>query len=81
MSKQTNKQAALPAPANETASEAKSNKANHSVYSIPASREDKEYFLNMARHTGLSQKDLLTKAVEALKSGPPLPAALPIKLS
>ena len=67
-------QKTLPAPA--TAA-----KGTPAIYSIPAHKEDKEYFLNESIRTGLSQKDLLKAAVEALKKGPKIPNALPIKLA
>jgi spore germination protein GerM len=60
---------ALPAPSSDT-----------KLYSVPCHKADKEYLLNEALRTGLSQKDLLAKAIDALKKGPRIPNALPIKL-
>lgn len=50
------------------------------VYSTPCSKADKEYLLNESQRTGLSQKELVAKAIEALKAAPAIPNALPIKL-
>jgi hypothetical protein len=50
------------------------------VFSCPISRQSKEWILNESARTGLSQKEILNRAIAALRKGPPLPTALPIKL-
>jgi len=50
------------------------------LYSSPVHKADKEFLLNESTRTGLSQKDIIGKALEALRKGPRIPNALPIKL-
>lgn len=50
------------------------------VYSTPVSKDAKEFILNEASRTGLSQKGIIDAALTALKAGKQLPNAMPIKL-
>lgn len=63
----------LPAPATTT-------KASDKLYSTPIFKDDKEFLLNESTRTGLSQKEIVKRAIIALKRGTPIPNAMPIKL-
>lgn len=49
------------------------------LFSAPVHKADKEFLLNECLRTGLSQKDIIKAAIEALSKSP-LPNAMPIKL-
>jgi len=51
-----------------------------SIYSVPVTKEDKEFLLNESARTGLSQKELVKRAVIQLKLGPSIASALPVRL-
>lgn len=51
-----------------------------SVYSTPVSKEAKQFLMNESARTGLSQKELVDKAIVQLQRGPRLPTVLPIQL-
>lgn len=50
------------------------------VYSAPVYKEDKEFLLNESIRTGLSQKEIIGRAIKELQKGSRIPQALPIKL-
>jgi hypothetical protein len=51
-----------------------------SVYSTPVSKEAKQFLINESARTGLSQKELVDKAIVQLQRGPRIPTVLPIQL-
>ena len=51
-----------------------------SVYSAPVSKEAKQLLMNESARTGLSQKELIDRAVTALLAGSRIPSAMPIQL-
>ena len=53
---------------------------NNKLYSVPVHKSDKEFLMNEALRTGLSQKDIVSRAIDALQQGKPIPGALPVKL-
>jgi len=55
-------------------------KQDSKLFSTPIHKADKEFLLNEAIRTGLSQKDIIQRAIEALKNGKQIPNAMPIKL-
>lgn len=55
-------------------------KSNPAIYSLPCNKEEKEFVLNESVRTGLTQKELVKRAFDALKKGPRIPNAMPIKL-
>ena len=54
--------------------------AAKSIYSAPVSKEAKQFLLNESARTGLSQKELVDRAIDALQAGSRIPAAMPIQL-
>ena len=50
------------------------------LYSAPVHVADKEFLINEAARTGLSQKDIVARAIAALRKHAPIPMAMPIKL-
>ena len=50
------------------------------VYSAPVSAETKTFVMNESNRTGLTQKELIDKAIAALKAGPKIPNAAPVQL-
>ena len=55
-------------------------KSSDKLFSTPVHKHDKEYLINESIRTGLSQKDIVGRALAALRKGPGIANAMPIKL-